>query len=66
MSERVTVHAKIAEAIGNPRTVWCRTCGRSEPIDAADCLAHGWPKCHGYTMTLDAPATPSEQPSEKP
>lgn len=35
--------------------VWCKTCGRSQKVDAADCLRHGWPKCHGYTMTLDAP-----------
>lgn len=35
--------------------VWCTECGRSEPVDSAVALAFGWPKCCGYTMTLDAP-----------
>lgn len=30
----------------------CTVCGRSEPMNnAGPYLAHGWPKCHGYTMT---------------
>lgn len=49
------LHQKLADAIGNPDRVYCRTCGRSEPVDAADCLAHGWPKCCGATMTIDKP-----------
>jgi hypothetical protein len=36
--------------------VWCRTCGRSERVDAAECLSSGWPTCCGYTMTIDSPA----------
>ncbi len=36
--------------------VWCKTCGRSKKVDSAHCLRYGWPKCHGYTMSLDAPA----------
>lgn len=35
--------------------VWCRTCGREQSVDSADALAHGWPKCCGYTMTVDSP-----------
>jgi hypothetical protein len=35
--------------------VWCRSCGRTTMTDAAWALQHGWPKCCGYTMTLDAP-----------
>ena len=35
--------------------VWCRTCGRKQKVDSAECLASGWPKCCGYTMTIDAP-----------
>ena len=35
--------------------VWCRRCGRSEKVNPAKCLAHGWPKCCGETMTIDAP-----------
>lgn len=36
--------------------VWCRTCGHTEKVDSADCLRTGWPKCCGYTMTIDSPA----------
>jgi Zn finger protein HypA/HybF involved in hydrogenase expression len=35
--------------------VWCTTCGRSESVNAAESLRHGWPKCCGYTMTVDSP-----------
>ncbi len=32
--------------------VKCETCGKVQMVNGADCLAHGWPECHGYTMTL--------------
>jgi hypothetical protein len=35
--------------------VWCCECGRKKRVNAALSLAHGWPKCCGYTMTLDSP-----------
>lgn len=35
--------------------VWCKTCGREERVDSAFCLSYGWPKCCGYTMTIDSP-----------
>lgn len=35
--------------------VWCRQCGRSQRVDSAVALASGWPKCCGYTMTIDSP-----------
>lgn len=35
--------------------VWCRNCGRSEDVVASECLRAGWPKCCGWTMTIDAP-----------
>lgn len=35
--------------------VWCRTRGRSQRVDAAGALRNGWPKCCGYTMTIDSP-----------
>lgn len=35
--------------------VWCTACGRSQRVDAGDALNHGWPKCCGYTMTIDSP-----------
>ena len=35
--------------------VWCRECGRKQKVDYAKCYAEGWPKCCGYTMTIDEP-----------
>jgi len=35
--------------------VWCRSCGATQKVDSAVALRHGWPKCCGYTMTIDAP-----------
>ena len=37
--------------------VWCRNCGATKRVEAAKCLATGWPKCCGETMTLDEPTT---------
>jgi hypothetical protein len=51
------IHAAIAGGVfPHLNRVWCRTCGRSEQIDPAACLAHGWPKCCNATMTIDQPA----------
>ena len=35
--------------------VWCRTCGVTQRVDSTYALRHGWPKCCGYTMTIDSP-----------
>ena len=40
--------------------VWCRTCGRSERVNARWLIwqsspHNAWPKCHGETMTIDSP-----------
>ena len=35
--------------------VWCTVCGRTENVDSVICIAAGWPKCCGYTMSLDEP-----------
>ena len=35
--------------------VWCTTCGKTKKVNSGECLAKGWPKCCGYTMTLDSP-----------
>ncbi len=35
--------------------VWCRSCDREQSVKAAGALQHGWPKCCGYTMTIDSP-----------
>ena len=53
------LHEKIADEVPQLRRglVWCRTCRREQKVDAADCLRRGWPKCCGYTMTIDHPDT---------
>lgn len=51
------IHDSIADAMGNPNQVWCKTCGGEADVDAADCLRHGWPECCGHTMTLAHPST---------
>lgn len=35
--------------------VWCRTCGSTKRVDAAGAMSKGWPRCCGYTMTIDSP-----------
>lgn len=35
------------------RQVWCRTCGAMQRVENG--LRDGWPKCCGYTMTIDSP-----------
>jgi hypothetical protein len=35
--------------------VWCTTCGRSQAVNVSECMKIGWPKCCGYTMTIDSP-----------
>ena len=51
------IHDEIAKS--HPKLergkVWCRTCGKSIKVDSSECLNSGWPKCCGYTMTIDAP-----------
>lgn len=36
--------------------VWCLSCGRTERVDSAHCLRHGWPKCCGETMSISSPS----------
>ena len=33
--------------------VTCRHCGKTKKIDNAKCMKYGYPKCCGYTMTID-------------
>ena len=33
--------------------VWCRTCGQTQKVNNG--FANGWPKCCGFTMTIDSP-----------
>ena len=35
------------------RKVWCRSCRRSQHVENG--FRTGWPKCCGYTMTIDPP-----------
>lgn len=58
--ELLNLPIDVAEAIGNPNMVWCRHCGRSQSVDAANCIRSGWPKCCGYTMTIDLPSLETE------
>lgn len=50
------LHNRIAREVPQIKRgmVWCTVCGRSESVIGADCLRHGWPKCHGFTMTIDS------------
>ena len=37
--------------------VWCKKCGHTEKVNGtAAIFGGGWPKCCGYTMTIDSPA----------
>lgn len=51
-------HPKISRGL-----VWCKTCGRLVRVNPAEALREGWPKCCGYTMTIDSP---SERTPEVP
>ena len=35
--------------------VWCKTCGRAQSVKSSEAMKNGWPKCCGYTMTIDSP-----------
>lgn len=35
--------------------VWCRECGATLRVNSGMCLSIGWPKCCGFTMTIDSP-----------
>lgn len=43
-------HPKLARG-----QVWCTVCGRTQKVNSGDCMRYGWPKCCGYTMTIDSP-----------
>jgi hypothetical protein len=57
------IHAAIAADVNESREargyavgyVMCRHCGRMQRQGMADGLRNGWPKCCGYTMTIDVP-----------
>ncbi len=36
--------------------VWCRECGGTRRVEGVNAtMGGGWPKCCGYTMTIDRP-----------
>ena len=49
----MNMYEDMAKVCGN--RVWCTKCGATQKVDAAECLRYGWPKCCGYTMTIDSP-----------
>lgn len=51
------LHQKIVDDVPKLKrgTVWCLSCNREMKVDSAECLARGWPKCCGSTMTIDSP-----------
>ncbi len=53
----MSLYDKLADAVPQIKRgrVWCRHCGASRAVDGAGALQHGWPKCCGYTMTIDSP-----------
>ena len=63
--DEMTIHDKLANSHPSLRRgmVWCRTCGRSQRVDSADALRNGWPKCCGYTMTIDSPEEQKRLPA---
>ena len=51
------MHKNIVESVPQLKRglVWCRECGRQQRVDSGKRLQYGWPKCCGYTMTIDSP-----------
>ena len=66
----MTVEQTIAKSAPQLRRgqVWCRECGRTQRVNSALALREGWPKCCGYTMTIDSPEEQKElsEPEAKP
>lgn len=52
------IQGKIARDVWpNGGILSCSRCGRVQSVTAENCgvyLAHGWPKCCGFTMTVEA------------
>lgn len=40
--------------------VWCHECSNNMKVDSELALKNGWPKCCGYTMSLDKPNTANQ------
>jgi len=55
MPEVIFDHLAICHPKLTRGQVWCTVCGRAQLVDSENCLRNGWPKCCGYTMTIDSP-----------
>lgn len=44
------VHPKLSRG-----QVWCYECGRTQKVNSGYAMRYGWPKCCGYTMSIDSP-----------
>ena len=57
MTNNAALIAKLVSAVASLKRgrVWCRYCGRPKNVNSVNCLTGGWPKCCGYTMTIDSP-----------
>ncbi len=54
------LHPKLARG-----RVWCTSCGHTQAVNSADAMKYGWPKCCGYTMTIDSPEERASQHSKE-
>ena len=45
--------------------VWCIVCGHTEKVNSAGAMKTGWPKCCGYTMTIDSPSERQQMKEKK-
>lgn len=50
---KAAISKSFTDIVGKHPTVYCHNCGSTETVDAIECLSNGWPKCCGYTMSLD-------------
>ena len=44
---------------------WCRHCGSTQKANPSYCMQYGWPKCCGYTMTIDSPEEQHQLAAQK-
>ena len=57
MQGRIIADAVAASPALRRGRVWCKTCRAERKCDSGEAMRHGWPKCCGYTMTIDPPET---------
>lgn len=51
------LHRRIVDDVPSLKRgqVWCYECGHTERVDSAACLAKGWPRHCGSTMSTTSP-----------